>query len=105
MIDSQWYMLRSLCWSYLSQKSYRMRYFGPTMERDAYHFVKICHQCQIHKDVIHAPAHELKLFTSPWPFSQWELNLIGKIHPTSMNGHNYILVPTSTLPNGSKLSH
>lgn len=34
-------------------------YYWPTMERDAYQFVKKCKQCQIHGDLIHALAQEL----------------------------------------------
>ena len=30
--------------------------------------------------------------TSPWPFSTWAIDIIGKIHPTTSNGHEFILV-------------
>ncbi|XP_058104740.1 uncharacterized protein LOC131248475 [Magnolia sinica] len=41
---------------------------------------------------IHAPASELYNLTSPWPFSIWGLDIIGKVSPKASNGHEYILV-------------
>jgi hypothetical protein len=31
---------------------------------------------------------------TPWPFSQWGLDIIGKITPTSTNGHKFIIRTT-----------
>jgi len=66
-------------------------YYWPTMEKDAQQFVKRCLQCQRHGDLIHELAHELQPIITPWPFSQWGLDLIGKTHPTSSNGHKFII--------------
>ena len=35
------------------------------------------------------PLHTM---TSPWPFSTQGIDIIGKIHPTASNGHEFILV-------------
>ena len=35
---------------------------------------------------------KLITLTSPWPFSVWGIDIIGKISPKSSNGHEYILV-------------
>ncbi|KAL6347582.1 hypothetical protein AAG906_026108 [Vitis piasezkii] len=35
---------------------------------------------------------ELHALTSPWPFSIWGIDIIGKISPKSSNGHEFILV-------------
>ncbi|XP_077221658.1 uncharacterized protein LOC143855424 [Tasmannia lanceolata] len=35
---------------------------------------------------------ELHSLTSPWPFSVWGIDIIGKIYPRSSSGHEYILV-------------
>ena len=43
-------------------------------------------------DLIHVPPSELHALTSPWPFSVWGIDIIGKISPKSSNGHEYILV-------------
>ncbi|RVW75440.1 hypothetical protein CK203_060529 [Vitis vinifera] len=46
----------------------------------------------IHGDLIHAPPSELHTLTSPWPFSIWSIDIIGKISPKSSSGHEFILV-------------
>jgi ribonuclease HI len=75
----------------LAKKLLRIGYYWPTMEKEAHHFVQKCLQCQQHGDLIHAPAQELHPIITPWPFSQWGLDLIGKISPTSSNGHKFII--------------
>lgn len=78
----------------LAKKVTRLGYYWLTIEKDAIEYVRTCHKCQIHSDLIHAPAQELWPITSPWPFTQWALNLVGKIHPTSSNGHKFIITAT-----------
>ena len=46
----------------------------------------------MHEDLIHVPPSELHALTSPWPFSVWGIDIIGKISPKSSSGHEYILV-------------
>ena len=46
----------------------------------------------MHGDLIHVPPFELHALTSPWPFSVWGIDIIGKISPKSSSGHEYILV-------------
>ena len=38
------------------------------------------------------PPSELHALTSPWPFSVWGIDIIGKISPKSSSGHEFILV-------------
>ena len=64
------------------------------MEREAHNYVQRCLHYQQHVDLIHAPAQELHPIVTPWPFSQWGLDLIGKITPTSSNGHKFIITAT-----------
>ena len=64
------------------------------MEQDAHNFAKTCHKCQIHSNLIHAPAQELQPVVSPWPFSQWAFDLIGAISPPSSDGHKFIIIAT-----------
>ena len=45
----------------------------------------------MHEDLIHVPPSELHVLTSPWPFSVWGIDIIGKISPKSSNGQEYIL--------------
>ena len=70
----------------------RTGYFWLTMETDCCQFVQRCPECQIHGDLIHVPPSELHALTSPWPFSIWGIDIIGKISPKSSSGHEFILV-------------
>ncbi|RVW71051.1 Retrovirus-related Pol polyprotein from transposon 297 [Vitis vinifera] len=69
---------------------------GDTLYRrsadDCCQFVQKCPECQIHGDLIHAPPSELHTLTSPWPFSVWGIDIIGKVSPKSSSGHEFILV-------------
>nr|CAN65175.1 hypothetical protein VITISV_029768 [Vitis vinifera] len=76
----------------LARKIMRMGYFWLTMETDCCQFVQKCPECQIHGDLIHAPPSELHALTSPWPFSIWGIDIIGKVSPKSSSGHEFILV-------------
>ena len=46
----------------------------------------------MHGDLIHVPPSELHALTSPWPFSVWGIDIIGKISPKFSSGNEYILV-------------
>nr|CAN70966.1 hypothetical protein VITISV_011975 [Vitis vinifera] len=76
----------------LARKIMRTGYFWLTMETDYCQFVQRCPECQIHGDPIHVPPSELHALTSPWPFSVWGIDIIGKISPKSSSGHEFILV-------------
>ena len=56
--------------------------------------VRNCHQCQVHvhRDLKHTPPLSLHTMTLPWSFSTWGTNIIRKIHTTTSNGHEFILV-------------
>ena len=78
----------------LAKKLLRIGYYWPTIEADAYHFVKRCVPCQQHGDLIHAPTQELQPTITPWPFSHWGFDLVGQVYPNSANGHKYIIAAT-----------
>ncbi|KAI5401816.1 hypothetical protein KIW84_066329 [Lathyrus oleraceus] len=46
----------------------------------------------IYADKVHVPPNPLSLMSSPWPFSMWGIDMIGKIEPTASNEHRFILV-------------
>ena len=46
----------------------------------------------MHGDLIHVPPSELHVLTSPWMFSVWGIDIIGKISPKSSSDHEFILV-------------
>ena len=74
----------------LARKIMRTGYFWLTMKTDCCQFVQRCPECQIHGDLIHMPPSKLHALTSPWPFSVWGIDIIGKISPKSSSGHEYI---------------
>lgn len=61
------------------------------MKRDTTKFVKCCHTCQMHMNLIRTHPMSLRNTSTPWPFHTWGLDLIGLIHPPS-NGYIWILV-------------
>ncbi|RVW80840.1 Transposon Ty3-I Gag-Pol polyprotein [Vitis vinifera] len=83
-------------WRALRQLATRFMICGETLYRrstdDCCQFVQKCLECQIHGDLIHAPPSELHALTSPWPFSIWGIDIIGKISLKSSSGHEFILV-------------
>ncbi|XP_021747334.1 uncharacterized protein LOC110713176 [Chenopodium quinoa] len=76
----------------LVQKIIRQGYYWTTMERDCHQHVKRCHKYQIYANLKHVPPLLLYTYTSPWPFSTWGIDIIGKIHPPGTGGHEFILV-------------
>jgi transposase InsO family protein len=40
----------------------------------------------------HSPAAELMSIPLAWPFAQWSLYMVGKLHKSWLGGHVYILV-------------
>ena len=76
----------------MSRKLLRAGYYWITMERDCYQYARKCHKCQVYADKIHVPPHALKVMSSPWPFSMWGIDMIGRIEPKASNGHRFILV-------------
>ncbi|XP_070010493.1 uncharacterized protein [Nicotiana sylvestris] len=56
----------------LAKKILRAGYYWMTMEKDCFSFVRKCHQCQGHGDLIHAPPTELHPMSAPWPFVAWD---------------------------------
>ena len=78
----------------LARKLIRAGYYWPNLEQDAIKYARSCKQCQLHGNRIHAPARELIPFVALWPFQQWAFDLVGQIHPSSSNGHKFIITAT-----------
>ncbi|XP_047268683.1 uncharacterized protein LOC124898779 [Capsicum annuum] len=66
-------------------------YYWLTMERDYFCFVRKCHQCQIHSDLIHSPPSKLHPMSVSWPFVAWGMDVIDPIEPKDYNGYRFIL--------------
>ncbi|XP_022157626.1 uncharacterized protein LOC111024288 [Momordica charantia] len=61
----------------LSTKVIRQGYYWPTVDQDAKEFVKACDNCQRFANIIHQPPELLTPISTPWPFAQWGVDLIG----------------------------
>lgn len=80
----------------LAKKILRQGYYWPTLERDSADYVRKCKECQLHADLIHAPASTLHPTTAPWPFSTWAFDVIGPLTQTLENTHNHAFILTAT---------
>jgi hypothetical protein len=76
----------------IAKKMLRAGYYWLTMEFDCHKHAQKCHKCQIYTDKIHMPPTSLNVISSPWPFSMWGIDMIGRIEPKASNRHRFILV-------------
>ena len=80
----------------LAKKIIRLGYYWPSLESDSVNYVKRCKECQLHADLIHAPASSLHPTTAPWPFSTWAFDIIGPLTSTVENTQNKAFILTAT---------
>ncbi|XP_012850831.1 PREDICTED: uncharacterized protein LOC105970542 [Erythranthe guttata] len=57
----------------------RSGYFWPTIRKDAIQFVKKCDKCQKHGPLIHVPGEDMTVISSPHPFPQWGIDIVGPL--------------------------
>ena len=60
-------------------KTLRQGYYWPTMLKDVIDMVRKCKACQEHAKISHLPSEPLTSVTSPWPFQQWGLDILGPL--------------------------
>ena len=61
------------------------------MQKDANEYARKCKQCQKHAPMIHQLAGNLNPISSPWPFTQWGLDIIGPF-PRATGNRRFVLV-------------
>uniref|UniRef100_A0A2N9EPX2 Uncharacterized protein n=1 Tax=Fagus sylvatica TaxID=28930 RepID=A0A2N9EPX2_FAGSY len=61
----------------LAHKLTRAGYYWPSHLHDTTQYVKTCDKCQRFANIPRAPPEELTPMTSPWPFAQWGLDIMG----------------------------
>ena len=61
------------------------------MQKDVTEYVRKCEQCQKHAPLIHQPAGHLNSINSPWPFTQWGLDILGPF-PRATGNRKFVLV-------------
>ena len=69
----------------LSHRALTQGYWQPNMQREAQEYVKKCDQCQRFAPNIHQPGNVLNPLSSPWPFAQWGLDIIGPFPKVARN--------------------
>ena len=74
-----------------NKKVLRAGYYWPTLFSDLYKIITNCHECQVFQGKRKLLPLPLKLIVVNAPFQQWGLDFIGKIHPTSLAQHRWIL--------------
>ena len=77
----------------LSHWAITQGYWWPDMQKEAQEYVKKCDQCQRFAPNIHQPGGFLNPLSSPWPFAQWGLDIVGHF-PKSVGNKKYLLVCT-----------
>ena len=61
------------------------------MQKEAQEYIKKCDQCQRFAPNIHQPGGVLNPLSSPWPFTQWGLDIVGPF-PKAVGNKKYLLV-------------
>ena len=77
----------------LSHKAITQGYWWPNMQKEAQEYVKKCDQCQRFAPNIHQLGGVLNPLSSPWPFAQWGLDIVGPF-PKVAGNKKYLLVGT-----------
>ena len=75
----------------LIRKIMKAGYFWPTMQQDATNFVKRCDSCQRYRNVQRVPGEKMTTISSPWPFAQWGINIMGPL-PQGKRQMKFLLV-------------
>ena len=75
----------------LAGKVLRQGYYWPTILKDATDLVKKCRICLEHAKISRLPSEPLTSITSPWPFQQWGLDILGPL-PIGKGQCKFIIV-------------
>ncbi|GJT80984.1 reverse transcriptase domain-containing protein [Tanacetum coccineum] len=69
-------------------KIMKLGYYWPSMHIVAKSEIQRCEACQIHSYVPRKPKQDMTSITSVWPFSQWEIDIVGPL-PIAPRGARY----------------
>jgi ribonuclease HI len=75
----------------LAHKAVRAGFYWPNMYKDSTEIVKYCDKCQRFANVTKQPPEELTAISSPWPFSQWGVDIVGPL-PRGKGGVRFAVV-------------
>ena len=74
------------------------------MQKKAQEYVKKCDQCQRFAPYIHQPEGVLNPLSSPWPFAQWGLDIVGHF-PKAIRSKKYLLFGMDYFTKWVKIEH
>ncbi|RVW87620.1 Transposon Tf2-11 polyprotein [Vitis vinifera] len=77
----------------LAHRAHPQGYYWPTMKKDVAAYVKRCDKCQRHAPIPHVSSETLKPISSPWPFAQWGMDIVGPL-PAAAAHKKFLLVAT-----------
>ena len=77
----------------LAHRSHTQGYYWPTMRSDSANYVRKCDRCQRLAPILRSSAQDLISITSPWPFAQWGIDIVGPL-PTALAQKKLLLVAT-----------
>ena len=78
----------------LAHRAHTQGYYWLTMRSDAVDYVRKCDQCQRLAPILRSPAQDLISITSPWPFAQWGIDIVGLL-PITLAQKKLLLVATN----------
>ena len=87
-----------ICGSHIGGRSLAHRaitqgYQWPSMQKEVLEYTKKCDQCQRFAPNTHQPGGFLNPLSSPQPFAQWSLDIVGPF-PKAAENKKYLLVGT-----------
>lgn len=75
----------------LSRKVMRVGYYWPHALKYKEDLVRKCAKCQLYAPMHHCLLKELTSISSPWPFAQWEVDVVGPM-PPGKRGEKFVMV-------------
>ena len=78
----------------LAHRALTQGYWWPSIQKSSQEYVKKCNQCQRYASNIHQPGGVLNPLSSPWPFAQWGLDIVGPFHK-AIGNRRHLLVATN----------
>ena len=75
----------------LAHRAMTQGFWWLRMQWDAAEYARKCEQCQRHAPMTYQPAGSLNPISSPWPFAQWGLDIVGPF-PRATGNQRFVLV-------------
>ena len=77
----------------LAHRAHTQGYYWLIMKSDAVDYVRKCDPCQRMSPILKSPVQHLVSISSPWPFAQWGIDIVGLL-PTASVKKKLLLVAT-----------